>query len=145
MRKSILFVAASVATSLYLSVPSVAKAAPTNGFQTTFTCDNGQTVVAVNPPGHGHWTPGILVGAGGVLKPVAFRGTNTVYNPDGSVASSDAFSGEQANGVVAQHNPHTMVNCFNSTSYTSDQVSELSPGQTLVVAFTITGFFTGNG
>jgi hypothetical protein len=145
MRKPLPIVAATVATSLYLAAPSVANAAPANGFQTAFSCDNGQMVTAVNPPGHGHWTPGIIAGAGGVLKPVAFSGSNTVYNPDGSVASTDAFSGEQANGVVLQQNPHTMVNCFNSTTYTSDQVPGLMFGQTLVVAFTITGFFTGNG
>jgi hypothetical protein len=144
MHKSLLIVATTVATSLCLAAPSAADAAPNNGFQAILTCDNGQTVTAVNPPGHGHWTPGIIVGAGGVLKPVAFSTTNTVYNPDGSIASSDTFSGEQANGVVEQQNPHLMVNCSNSTTYTADQVPGLSPGQTLVVAFTITGFFTGN-
>jgi hypothetical protein len=144
MRKPIFIVAATAAVALTLAAPTVANAAPQNGFLVTFTCDNGQTVTAVNPPGHAPWTPGIVVGAGGVLKPVAFSGSNTVYNPDGSVASVDPFSGAQANGAVQQNNPQTMVNCFNSSTYTFDQVPSLLPGQTLVVAVTITGFFTGN-
>jgi hypothetical protein len=144
MRKPIFIVAATAAVALTLAAPTVANAAPQNGFVTTFTCDNGQTVTTVNPVGHAQWTPGIVVGAGGVLRPVAFNGSDTVYNPDGSVASVDTFSSAQANGVVEQNNPQKMVNCFNSTIYTSDQVPSLLPGQTLVVALTITGFFTGN-
>ena len=145
MRKPVFIVAATAAVALILAAPTVANAAPQNGFVTAFTCDNGQTVTTVTPVGRAPWPPGIVVGAGGVFKPVAFSGSNTVYNPDGSVASVDPFSGTQANGVVEQNNPQNMVNCFNSTTYTSDQVPSLLPGQTLVVAFTITGFFTGNG
>jgi hypothetical protein len=143
VRKSILIVAATAAAALVLAAPAVASAAPANGFELTFTCDNGQTVTTVTPIGHAPWPPGIVVGSGGVLKPVAFSGSNTVYNPDNSIASTDAFSGQQANGVVQQNNPQNMVNCFNSTTYTSDQVPSLLPGQILVVDVTITGFFTG--
>jgi hypothetical protein len=147
MRKTTLFVAsvASLAGVVipFLAAPPSASAVPQNGFEVTFTCDDGQTVTTVNPPGHAPWTPGSVVGGGGVLKPVAFSGSDTVYNPDGSVVTIQMFSGQQANGVVEQHNPHSMVNCFNTTTYTSDQVPDLIPGDNLVIDFTITGFFTG--
>jgi hypothetical protein len=135
--------AAAFAVAVSLAAPQVAAAAPQNGSLVTFTCDDGQTVTTVNPVGHSQWTPGIVLGAGGVLKPVAFNVVETVSNPDGTVATSTTVTGQQANGTVAQNNPRPMVNCFNESTYTSDEVPTLSPGQTLTIDLTITGFFTG--
>jgi hypothetical protein len=142
VRKSIPLTAA-FAVAVSLAAPQMAAAAPQNGSLVTFTCDDGQTVTVVNPSGHAQWTPGIVLGAGGVLKPVAFKEVQTVYNPDGTVATSATVTGQQANGTVEQNNPRPMVNCFNESTYTSDEVPTLSPGQTLIVDLTITGFFTG--
>lgn len=129
-------------TAALLGMTGVANAAPTNtGFVLTFTCNNGQTLTLVDPPGHATWTPGITVG--GVLKPVAFNVVETVYNADGSVASVNSGDTTQANGVVGAHNPNAVASCENVSTFTSDQDPHLQPGQSLEVDLTITGILTG--
>ena len=136
MRRRLLLIGAFTALGL-MALPGSAHAAPAKGFGLPFSCSDGQNVFLVAPPGHAVFVPGIAVGLGGVLKPVAFHVVNTVTNPDGSVTVT-VSDFTLANGTVEAQNPNVAVQCYNDSTFNLDN------GGTLDQAITITGFFTGH-
>src|SRR4051794_3879765 len=93
---------------LVLATAGAATAAPVaHGFHVIAPCDNGQTLNVIVPPGHGEWTSGIRVDSRGTFKVYAFISSDTAS--DGTV--DGPFTDLQANGAVANHNPHPTVTC----------------------------------
>jgi len=117
------------ATGIALVTAGTSQAAPVaHGFSVTASCNDGQTLNAIVPPGHGEWTSGSLVDGRGTFKVYAFTFTDTAA--DGTV--DGPYTDLQAGGAVAGHNPQPTVTC-----------TQTAPdGNGGTITLDIIGFFT---
>lgn len=101
-----------LAATLIAGGTGVASAAPPEQEVIPLVCDNGESFdIVVN--GHGHWTPGRVVGSTNVLVPTGFSDFGyRAVTPEGDVYE-DTFPGEDSKGGgnVAQRNPRPTVTC----------------------------------
>lgn len=125
------FVAAAVAGSLVFAAP--AAAAPVNAPHaeiTTLVCENGQSYEIAVAPGNGEWTPGIMIGGGGVALPFGFGpSTFTVTDARGAVIETDHDPTVSEKQNAHRHN---LISCDLSLSFTEDGLTFRFDGTVLV-------------
>ena len=117
------------ATGIVLVTAGTSQAAPVaHGFSVTATCDDGQALEVIVPPGHGEWTSGVVIDGRGTFKVYAFTFSDTAA--DGTV--DGPYTDLQAGGAVASHNPQPTVTCTHTGP----------DGNGGTVTLDIIGFFT---